>query len=185
MCIWDTTADRIVCITVCVFIFVAYAIYFVLVSPFQNVLLLIWCTEHTTVWYISVSDHNDAVKKSYHVADSDNEEFCDSIDDPTTGKVCWRISLHNVENVQILFLFWKWAAQLQLWHIDMISCFSNKILSTSQIQSGGSTSTLGKEHELWFESSSARKAEDRSLRVNSCHEEPHKCVRGKDTWSTL
>ncbi|XP_019733365.1 acyl-CoA-binding domain-containing protein 5A-like isoform X3 [Hippocampus comes] len=104
---------------------------------------LAYAKQHSTCGPIYVDfnghllDHNDAVKKSNHLADSDNEEFCDSMDDPTMSK----------------------------------------LLSTSQIQSGGSTSTLGKEHDLWFESSSALKAEDRSLRVNSCHEEPHKRVR--------
>ncbi|XP_077413084.1 acyl-CoA-binding domain-containing protein 5-B-like isoform X2 [Vanacampus margaritifer] len=96
---------------------------------------LVYSKEHNTCSPIYMDynghliDHNDVAEKNFHLADSDNEEFCDPMDHPAMEK------------------------------------------------SGGSTSALGKEHDLWLESSSTLKAEGCSLRGNSYHKEPHKFVR--------
>ncbi|XP_061150921.1 acyl-CoA-binding domain-containing protein 5-like isoform X2 [Syngnathus typhle] len=86
----------------------------------------------------------DAVKKNYHLADSDDEEFCDSMDHPAM----------------------------------------EKILSTSQIRSGGATSALEKEQDLWFESSSDLKEEDYLLRVDSYSKETHTFLRDSQSPKT-
>ncbi|XP_077391781.1 acyl-CoA-binding domain-containing protein 5-B-like [Festucalex cinctus] len=94
---------------------------------------LAYSKEHIDMEYNGhVIDH----KKKFLLADSDNEEFCESMDHPAV----------------------------------------EKILSTSQTRSGGSTA-LEKAQDLRVESSSTLKAEECSLRVDSYHKEPHKFVR--------
>ncbi|XP_049603022.1 acyl-CoA-binding domain-containing protein 5A isoform X2 [Syngnathus scovelli] len=109
---------------------------------------LAYAKEHSTTCSPTYMNYNeqqtDAVKKNYHLADSDDEEFCDSMDHPAM----------------------------------------EKILSTSQIRSGGSTSALEKEQELWFESSSDLKAEDYLLRVDSYGKDTHTFLRDSQSPKT-
>ncbi|XP_057713479.1 acyl-CoA-binding domain-containing protein 5-like isoform X3 [Corythoichthys intestinalis] len=87
------------------------------------------------------------VSNNYDLKDSDNEEFCDSMDHPAM----------------------------------------EKILSLSNPRLGGSTSALGKEQDLWFESSSTLSA-DHLRQADSYHEESYIFVREsqppKTAWSS-
>ncbi|XP_054625404.1 acyl-CoA-binding domain-containing protein 5-B-like isoform X2 [Dunckerocampus dactyliophorus] len=90
-----------------------------------------------------LSDHKD-IEENDHPADSENEEFCDSMEDVAT----------------------------------------EKMLSTSKLESAGSPTASVREQDLWFESSSTLKAEDSSLRGESCPQEPHNATSVRESPKT-
>lgn len=109
-----------------------------------------------------LSDHSDPVfEKNHRSTDSDNEEFCDSMEHLAMEEVCimismvlwWYLLIHNVFTVT-----------LPLIPIQVCSFFFYKLVSASKVQSPGSGAASVKQKDLWFESSTTLNGgEDQAL----------------------